>query len=211
LFNFEKTIRGTDAGSPYQVTYLPSKDIKGDYSADVRYGMLAGLNPAQGLIFMLQALGGGLISKDMAMRELPFNVNVTLEQEKIEIEKMRDALIGSLAAYTQAIPQMASQGQDPSDIVRKIAEVIALRQKGKVIEDAIQDVFAVQNPPAGAQPTVEQPVPAAPGAPVGGTPQQGQQPEMQPQQKPELQTLLSTLTGAGASRSSARVTQRRTV
>ena len=211
LFNFEKTIRGTDAGSPYQVTYLPSKDIKGDYSADVRYGMLAGLNPAQGLIFMLQALGGGLISKDMAMRELPFNVNVTLEQEKIEIEKMRDALIGSLAAYTQAIPQMASQGQDPSDIVRKIAEVIALRQKGKVIEDAIQDVFAVQNPPAGAQPTVEQPVPAAPGAPVGGTPQQGQQPEIQPQQKPEVQTLLSTLTGAGASRSSARVTQRRTV
>ena len=211
LFNVEKTIRGTDAGSPYQVVYLPSKDIKGDYSADVRYGMLAGLNPAQGLIFMLQALGGGLISKDMAMRELPFNVNVTLEQEKIEVEKMRDALLGSLAAYTQAIPQMASQGQDPSDIVRKIAEVISARQKGKVIEDAIQDVFAVKNPPAGAQPTVEQPVPAAPGAPVGGSPQEAQPMQMAPQQKPELQTLLSTLTGTGASRSSARVTSRRTI
>jgi len=209
LFNVEKTIRGTDAGSPYQVTYLPSKDIKGDYSADVRYGMLAGLNPAQGLIFMLQALGGGLISKDMAMRELPFNVNVTLEQEKIEVEKMRDALLGSLNAYTQAIPQMASQGQDPSDIVRKIAEVISARQKGKVIEDAIQDVFAIKNPPAGVQPTVEQPVPAAPNAPAGGSPQEGQ-PQV-PQQKPELQTLLSTLTGTGAARSSARVTQRRTV
>jgi hypothetical protein len=209
LFNVEKTIRGTDAGSPYQVTYLPSKDIKGDYSADVRYGMLAGLNPAQGLIFMLQALGGGLISKDMAMRELPFNVNVTLEQEKIEVEKMRDALLGSLNAYTQAIPQMASQGQDPSDIVRKIAEVISARQKGKVIEDAIQDVFAIKNPPAGVQPTVEQPVPAAPNAPAGGSPQEGQ--PQAPQQKPELQTLLSTLTGTGASRSSARVTQRRTV
>ena len=36
--------------------------------------MLAGLNPAQGLIFMLQALGGGLISKDMAMRELPVTI-----------------------------------------------------------------------------------------------------------------------------------------
>jgi len=209
LFNVEKTIRGTDAGSPYQVTYLPSKDIKGDYSADVRYGMLAGLNPAQGLIFMLQALGGGLISKDMAMRELPFNVNVTLEQEKIEVEKMRDALLGSLNAYTQAIPQMASQGQDPSDIVRKIAEVISARQKGKVIEDAIQDVFAIKNPPAGVQPTVEQPVPAAPNAPAGGSPQEGQ--PQAPQQKPELQTLLSTLTGTGAARSSARVTQRRTV
>jgi hypothetical protein len=43
IFNFEKTIRGVDAGSPYSLEYLPSKDIKGDYSADVRYGMLAGL------------------------------------------------------------------------------------------------------------------------------------------------------------------------
>jgi hypothetical protein len=214
LFNVEKTIRGTDAGSPYQITYLPSKDIKNDYSADVRYGMLAGLNPAQGLIFMLQALGGGLISKDMAMRELPFNVNVTLEQEKIEIEKMRDGLIGSLAAYTQAIPQMAAQGQDPTEIVRRISEVISMRQKGKTIEDAIQEVFTTKNPPAGAQPTVEQPVPAAPGAPVGGSPspeQSGQPQQIPGQAKPELQTLLSTLTGTGAARSSARVTQRRQV
>jgi hypothetical protein len=217
LFNVEKTIRGTDAGSPYQVTYLPSKDIKGDYSADVRYGMLAGLNPAQGLIFMLQALGGGLISKDMAMRELPFNVNVTLEQEKIEIEKMREGLIGSLAAYTQAIPQMATQGQDPTDVVRRIADVISMRQKGKTIEDAIQEVFAPKNPPAGTQPSVEQPVPAAPGAPVGGStppgqgaPQGEQLPQIQ-QQKPELQTILSRLAGTGQSGASARVTSRRTV
>ena len=74
IYPDEKTIRGVDAGSPYEITYKPNKDIKGDYSADVRYGMLAGLNPAQGLIFMLQALGAGLISKDMAMRELPFGV-----------------------------------------------------------------------------------------------------------------------------------------
>ena len=77
IYQEEKTIRGVDSGSPYEITYKPTKDIKSDYSADVRYGMLAGLNPAQGLIFMLQALGGGLISKDMAMRELPFTVNVT--------------------------------------------------------------------------------------------------------------------------------------
>ncbi len=56
IFPEEKTIRGVDSGSPYEITYKPSKDIKSDYSADVRYGMLAGLNPAQGLIFMLQAL-----------------------------------------------------------------------------------------------------------------------------------------------------------
>ena len=209
LFNKEKTIRGVDAGSPYVLTYVPSKDIKGDYSADVRYGMLAGLNPAQGLIFMLQALGGGLISKDMAMRELPFNVNVTLEQEKIEIEKMRDSLLGSLAAYTQAIPQMATQGQDPSEIVRKIAEVIQARQKGVAIEDAIQDVFAPkqQVPPAGAQPSVEQPVPAAPGEPVGGAPQI----EAAPQGRPDMQELLSRMSGTGATSGNATIMQRRTI
>jgi hypothetical protein len=209
LFNTTKTIRGVDAGSPYALEYLPSRDIKGDYSSDVRYGMLAGLNPAQGLIFMLQALGGGLISKDMAMRELPFNVNVTLEQEKIEIEKMRDSLLGSLAAYTQAIPQMATQGQDPSEIVRKIAEVIKSRQKGVAIEDAIQDVFAPEQqvPPAGAQTSVEQPVPAAPGEPVGGAPQM----EAGPQGRPDMQELLSRLSSSGAASGSAAIMQRRAI
>jgi hypothetical protein len=209
LYNITKTIRGVDAGSPYALEYLPSRDIKGDYSADVRYGMLAGLNPAQGLIFMLQALGGGLISKDMAMRELPFNVNVTLEQEKIEVEKMRDSLLGSLAAYTQAIPQMATQGQDPSEIVRKIAEVIKARQKGVAIEDAIQDVFAPEQqvPPAGAQTSVEQPVPAAPGEPVGGAPQM----EAGPQGRPDMQELLSRLSSSGAASGSAAIMQRRTI
>ena len=206
LFNVEKTIRGVDAGSPYVVTYTPSKDIKGDYSADVRYGMLAGLNPAQGLIFMLQALGGKLISKDMAMRELPFGVNVTLEQEKIEIEEMRNSLINSLQAYTQAIPQMAAQGQDPSEIVRKIADVIKARQKGKAIEDAIEDIFAPKVPPAGSASTVEQPVPSAPGAPAGGMPQPGM-----PPQRPELQTLLSSLSGNGKTGSTARLSQQRAV
>jgi hypothetical protein len=204
MYPEEKTIRGVDSGSPYEITYKPTKDIKNDYSADVRYGMLAGLNPAQGLIFMLQALGGGLISKDMAMRELPFNVNVTLEQEKIEIEKMRESLLGSLSAMTQAIPQMALQGQDPSDIVRKIAEVIKARQKGRAIEDTIEEVFRPEEPPAGAEQSVEQPVPPAPGeAPAGGA--------FLPQQRPELQTLLSSLTGGGQAQSVARLSQQREV
>jgi hypothetical protein len=196
FFDYEKTIRGVDAGSPYQITYKPSKDIKKDYSADVRYGMLAGLNPAQGLIFMLQALGGGLISTDLAMRELPFGINVTQEQEKIEIENMRKSLVQSLQAYTQAIPQMAVQGADPSTIIKKIADVIKSRQKGVPIEDAVEEVFAPELPPAGAS-QVEQMSPA-PAAPVGGAPQ-----------PPSLQTLLSSLTAGGEANASARTAIRR--
>ena len=213
FFDETKTIRGVDAGSPYALEYKPSKDIKNDFSADVRYGMLAGLNPAQGLIFMLQALGGKLISKDMAMRELPFNVNVTQEQEKIEIEDMRNALIGSLQAYTQAIPQMAASGQNPSDIVRKIAEVIKSRQKGQAIEDAIEEIFAPeaqQVPPAGAPSQVEQTSPAPAAAPVGGpTPEQGTA-ELPPQeQAPDIQSLLSSLTSGGEANASVRTIRRR--
>jgi hypothetical protein len=195
FFDYEKTIRGVDAGSPYQITYKPAKDIKKDYSADVRYGMLAGLNPAQGLIFMLQALGGGLISTDLAMRELPFGINVTQEQEKIEIENMRKSLVQSLQAYTQAIPQMAVQGGDPSMVIKKVADVIKARQKGVSIEDAVEEVFAPELPPAGA-PQVEQPSPA-PAASVGGaTP-------------PSLQTLLSSLSAGGTASASARTAIRR--
>jgi hypothetical protein len=144
----------------------------------------------------------------MAMRELPFTVNVTQELEKIEIEDMRSALLGSLTAYTQAIPQMATQGQDASEVVRKIAAVIKARQKGQALEDAIEETFAPkqQVPPAGA-PTdsVEQMSPAPEGMPVGGSPLPP------PQGRPDLQTILSTMTGEGQGRSAVRTTRERVV
>ena len=207
IFAETKTIRGVDSGSPYEVEYKPSKDIKGDFSADVRYGMLAGLNPAQGLIFMLQALSGGLISKDMAMRELPFTVNVTQELEKIEVEGLRASLLSSISAMTQAIPQMATSGGDVSSIITNIASVIKARQKGQALEDAVSDIFAPKQPvpPVGAPVSpVEQPSPVPGGAPAGGAPSpQGLAPQAPP---PDIQTILSTLSGSG--KTSGRVTTR---
>jgi hypothetical protein len=210
IYPEEKTIRGVDSGSPYEITYKPTKDIKQDYSADVRYGMLAGLNPAQGLIFMLQALGGGLISKDMAMRELPFTVNVTQELEKIEVENMRASLLGSLTALSQAIPQMVAGGQDASGIVNKIAAVIKARQKGQALEDAIEATFAPQQPVPSAgvsNPMVEQTSPAPSGAPAGGAlpPEQGGQVAL-PQAPPDIQSILTSLTAGG--KGNARVVTR---
>jgi hypothetical protein len=150
----------------------------------------------------LQALGGGLISTDLAMRELPFGINVTQEQEKIEIENMRKSLVQSLQAYTQAIPQMAVQGADPSDVIKKIADVIKARQKGVPIEDAVEEVFTPEElPPAGAEQMVEQTSPA-PAAPVGGAPMGGGQ-------APSLQTLLASLSASGEGSASARTAVRR--
>lgn len=184
LFNEKKSVRGVAQGTPYELKYLPSKDIKGDTSVEVRYGLMAGLDPSRALIFSLQALGADLVSKDFIRRELPWAVNVTMEEQRIEIEKMRDNLTAAITASAQAIPAMAAQGQDPSKLIQNIADVIERRRKGDSIEAAALAVFKVEEPeqpmqpemaPPGAQGPVEQapPSPAAPGQPSGGAPQQG--------------------------------------
>lgn len=188
LFNEEKSVRGVAQGTPYELKYMPSKDIKGDTSIEVRYGLMAGLDPSRALIFSLQALGADLVSKDFIRRELPWSVNVSLEEQRIEIEKMRDNLAGAITATAQAIPAMAAQGQDPSALIQKIADVIDRRRKGDSIEDAALAVFKPAEPEAapqvqpemvspGTQAPVEQapPSPATPGQPSGETaPQPGQ-------------------------------------
>jgi hypothetical protein len=117
LFPGEKKQNGVFQGAPYELAYAPEKDIAGQYEVQVRYGLMAGLDPSRALIFSLQALQANLVSKDFIMQELPWNMNVSREQERIDIERMRDSLSASLAATAQAIPQMASQGQDPSAII----------------------------------------------------------------------------------------------
>lgn len=183
LFNQEKTVRGISQGTPYELKYTPSKDIKGDSSVEVRYGLMAGLDPSRALIFSLQALGADLVSKDFIRRELPWSVNVSLEEQRIEIEKMRENLTAAITASAQAIPAMAAQGQDPSVLIKQIADVIDRRRRGDSIEDAALAVFQPAEQvapeqaqsgavPPGTQAPVEQapPSPAAPGQASGGTP-----------------------------------------
>lgn len=199
LFNKEKSVRGVAQGTPYELKYMPSKDIKGDTSVEVRYGLMAGLDPSRALIFSLQALGADLVSKDFIRRELPWSVNVSMEEQRIEIEKMRENLTAAITASAQAIPAMAAQGQDPSKLIQNIADVIERRRKGDSIEAAALAVFKAETPeqpmqpemaPPGTQGPVEQapPSPAAPGQPSGGAPQQQAAPA-------DLATMLAGLGG----------------
>lgn len=198
LFPGEKTVNGVNNGSPYELKYDPRKDIKGEYSIQVRYGLMSGLDPSRALIFSLQALGADLISRDFIMRELPWSMNVTGEQERIDIQKMRDNLNASMNALAQAIPQMATQGQDPSDIIAKMAQVIKERQAGVAIEDAVEKIFTPTPAPETAAPQaapgelvspVEQmSVPQAPAETAPGAPQT-------PQGPPNLQAILGQLAG----------------
>jgi len=200
LFDKEKSVRGTAQGTPYELKYMPSKDIKGDTSIEVRYGLMAGLDPSRALIFSLQALGADLVSKDFIRRELPWNVNTSMEETRITVEKMQDNLTQAITATAQAIPAMAAQGQDPSPLIKNIADVIDRITRGENIQDAALAVFTPpQQPEQPAQPEMAPPgtqgpveqapqSPAAPGQPSGGVPQQ----EAPPQ---DLASILGRLGG----------------
>jgi len=207
--NVTKTVRGVDAGTPYEVTYTPGKDINGDYIVDVTYGLMAGLNPNQALVFGLQARGDQLISRDFLRRQMPWEINVTQEEQKIEIEKLRDSLIQAVAGYAQAIPVLAQNGQDPGEILKRLAIVIEGRQKGNPLEEVVAEAFAPEPPPE--QPMMagtpeEQAAAAAGGAPGGVAlnAKTGAPPTVTPGQagmgpggKPAIQYLLAGLNSKG--------------
>lgn len=224
--SFRKTIRGNDNGTPYEVTYTPEKDIKGDYSVDVQYGLMAGLDPNRALVFGLQARGDRLISQDWLRRQLPFSLNASEEEQKLDIEDMRQALRQAVAGYAQAIPVLAQSGQDPGEILSRLAMIIEGRQKGRPIEEVIQEAFTPPEPPPGM---VEPPVDGT--SPISGAPGESPMPGGQedltgindagrltgvapgqaglpPGGRPDLNVLLAGLTQGGEANLQSNVSRR---
>ena len=202
--NTQKTIKGSEDGTPYVLKYTPSRDIKGEYGVDVRYGIMSGMDPSRAIIALLQMRSDKLVSRDYVRREIPMDLNVSQEEQRVDIEEMRDALRVSVAQYAQAIPALAAQGQDPSEIVSRIAAVIQGRQKGLSLESVVEKAFAP--PPAPEMPPqmpgmpgAEQMIPAAgaasaPASQQPPTPQAGMAPAAG--QKPDIASLLAGITGA---------------
>lgn len=147
-----KEIEGHTEGTPYKLKYRPDKDIKGDHTVTVQYGGIAGLDPNRGLVFLLQALGGELVSKDYVRRHLPTDMNPAEEEAKITVEMMRGSLVQGMSALVQSIPNMVAAGQDPSDVIAKTVAAVKDLQKGRKLEDILADLFPVPEPaaPAGA-------------------------------------------------------------
>jgi hypothetical protein len=226
--NVTKEVRGVNAGAPYEITYTPIKDIQGDHWCDVTYGLMAGLDPNRALVFGLQARGDKLISRDFLRRQMPWEMNVTMEEEKVEVEQLRDALIQAVAGYAQALPAMVAQGQDPSKILTAMASIINGRQEGKDVEEVVAAAFAPQpeQVPPGVAAAGEA---GAPGqAPTGEPSNQGQLPEglsasgrmqgvapgqegMAPGGRPALQTLLAGLSSSGNAQMSAGTIRRQPI
>lgn len=169
----KKTRRIKDNGAPRKFDYEPAKDIDGDYTIDVTYGAIAGLDPNRGLVFVLQALAGGLIAKSTARKTLPVDLNVVAEERQIQLEQIDDSIAASLAMLPQALPQMAMMGQDPRELVLQFAEVRKLITQGKSPSEAATKVFAPKEPPAPAVDPMQEAMAAAQGGDPNALPGQG--------------------------------------
>jgi hypothetical protein len=222
--NQEKELKGIYNGTPYNIKYKPARDIDGDYTVDVQYGLMAGLDPNRALVFGLQARGDKLISRDFLRRQMPFSFNATQEEEKVETEELRDAMKQAIASYAQSIPALVTQGQDPGNILRQLSTVISERQKGTAIEIAIQKAFAPQNPaPGGAPAAVSPEMTGQPGEAMPGGGQlplgmsatgrmQGVAPgQIAPGGRPDVQSLLAGLNQRGEAALQATVARRQPI
>jgi hypothetical protein len=157
----------------------------------------------------LQGLGAGLFSKSFMRRNLPLSMDVGEEERVIDVERLRDASLGSVEALAGAIPQMAATGQNPQEIIRIMGELVEARKKGTPIEKAIAEAFAPKEEPptpgagnpmeneAGQSQTPQEgsPSPQA----EGGVEMEGVRP-----QPPAMQQMLAQLTGSGQPGTSVR-------
>lgn len=205
--SIEKEIRGQDSGVPYSIKYRADKDIDGDHSIDISYGFAAGLDPNRSLVFLLQADGAGLVSKDYVRRSLPVDLNAAEEEKKIVVEQSRQSIILAFSALAQSIPQMAASGIDPTPVIAQQAMFISLLQKGLTVEEAATKALAPPPPPPGASTapgatsgdTTSAPGGSPPGYEDSGLPS-GLQPGLAtegPQGRPDLNTLFAGLSSSG--------------
>lgn len=209
-----KTVSGVINGTPFQESYTPGKDIRGDYRVSVTYGFASGMNPNQALVFLLQLRGDQLVSRDFVQRQLPMDIDVTALQAQIDNEEVTDALKQGVFAMLSSAGIMAQQGMDPTQLLRNAAGIIALREKGVPMAEAILKTF--ETPPAPPSPAAGGPgapgSEGSPGALQGQNPTTGAPMGVAPGQagmgaggRPDLQTLLAGLTSGGQPNLSASV------
>ena len=194
--NKAKKIRGQANGAPYEIIYTPSKDIAGDHTVDVSYGFATGMDPNRAVVMMLQLRAEKVFSRDYFARQLPFPLDVSGEQAKVQVEEGREALLQSIYALAQAIPALAQMGADPSLTVHQLAQTIKGLQKGRPVEDVVSEVFAPPPPP---EPEPEPAGPQPGGPEIAGPAAGGGLPAIAARPPRNLQEMLASLTGAGAS------------
>ncbi len=206
--NSKKELRVMVNGSLFEETYQPSKDIAGVHEVEVTYGFAAGMDPNRALVFLLQMMSANLVDRDFVLQQMPFDLDTLQTLQRVDVEKLEDALKQGIFSMMTAIGVMTQQGQDPTQLIQQVAKIIEQREKGKTLTDSVLVAFkppaAQQGPPGAQQPGNESPNGPGGGnqlqqAMMGGNPlQPGVAPgQMAPGGRPDLMNMLAGLSGQG--------------
>lgn len=193
--NVRKTVNGTASGAPFTESYTPSKDIKGDYTVSVTYGMTAGMDPNRAIVFLLQLRADNAIDRDTMQRQLPFEIDVDQLQRRVDIEQMQDALKQGVFALLANAPMMGEQGIDPLKTLQRAAEIIKDRENGKPIHEAVLEAFKPDEQAAPQDPMAAM-MQQLMGGGGGGVPADGTAGQA-PGAAPDLAMVLAGLTSGG--------------
>lgn len=202
----KKELRVMVNGSLFEETYVPSKDIAGIHEVEVTYGFAAGMDPNRALVFLLQMMSANLVDRDFVLQQMPFDLDTLQTLQRVDVEKLEDALKQGIFSMLTSMGVMVQQGQDPTQLLTGVAKIIDARQKGKTLTESVLASFkqpATQQGPQAQQPGNESP--SGPGggdlqqALMGGNPlQPGTAPgQMAPGGRPDLMNMLAGLTGGG--------------
>jgi hypothetical protein len=211
-----KKIEGHITGRPFEITYIPKRDIGTSWGCKVTYGFAAGMTPAQAMVGMLQLRGDAVISRDTFRRQLPFEVDAEEEQRAVDREQLEDSLKEGFKTLLQSLGAMAMQGQDPLPIVLNAAKAIELRRKGKGLAEAIELALTPDKPdPSAVVPEQAGPPPAElpPGVQDSGR-LQGVPPGQAgapPGGMPAISALMAEMRGNGDAQMGAAVLRKRAI
>lgn len=192
-----KTVAATKNGAPFSETYRPAKDIAGDYSISVTYGMTAGMDPNRAIVFLLQLRADQAIDRDTMQRMLPFEIDVEELQRRVDVEQITDAMKQGLFALLANAPVMGEQGIDPMKALERAAKIIKARENGTPFHEAFVDAYKPDPAEQQAMSPEQQMLQmlAGGGAPAGpgGPPPSGQAEGA----APDLAMVLAGLTPGG--------------
>lgn len=209
--NKRKTVSGVLSGKPYEMTYVPARDIGDNWTVKTTYGFAAGMTPAQAIVMLLQLRGDKWIGRDTARSHMPFDIDPGKEQQDLDVEQLEDALLQGMSAMVQAMGPMVMQGQDPQPVLLGVAKALSDRRKGKPLYDAVIAAFTPPEPeepemgaPAGPE-SASMPGEMPPGVRDNGLPQgvaYGQAGQA-PGGMPSIISLINGLRENGSARMSA--------
>lgn len=214
--NEKKTVTGIASGAPFSESYTPAKDIAGDYTVSVTYGMTAGMDPNRAIVFLLQLRADQSIDRDTMQRMLPFEVDVEQMQRRVDVEQLTDAMKQGIFGLLANAPAMGQQGIDPLKTLQRAVQIAKARENGTSFLQAVEDAFT---PTSEEQQAAQQQSPldqlqalaggGGPGGP-GGPPQQqaGDNSYMGAGAAPDIQMILAGLTQRGQPNLQANVSRR---